>query len=154
MDAGEVGAGHQVTALYEVIPIGGTVPGADADGGTSGLLVDGTGYDGAVEVSAEDMVLVKVRYKDVAATEADPAYEVASSLGASEAQDSLELAGADTRWAVAVAAFAELLKGSPFARPSMTGKIQSVLTASTVDDAERAAFVGYVNTAVGLMSAE
>ncbi|HMO64675.1 MAG TPA: DUF3520 domain-containing protein, partial [Verrucomicrobiota bacterium] len=29
-DAGDIGAGHEVTALYELVPVAGTVPGAEA----------------------------------------------------------------------------------------------------------------------------
>jgi Ca-activated chloride channel family protein len=57
-DAGEIGAGHTVTALYELIPPGEPVPGAD---------VDALKYQRPAEPAAgaprDEVMTVKLRYK-------------------------------------------------------------------------------------------
>jgi Ca-activated chloride channel family protein len=112
VDAGEIGAGHRVTALYELVLDGTAVPAPEG----APNLVEGDDYAGAIEVAAKDLVLVKVRYKQPGAAESDPAKEVASSLPASAAAASYADLDVDFRWSVAVATFAEILKQSPFAR--------------------------------------
>ncbi len=58
-DAGEIGAGHTVTALYELIPPGEAVPGATVD---PLVYQDGPGAGGASRRS-QDLMTVKLRYK-------------------------------------------------------------------------------------------
>ncbi|HWP07822.1 MAG TPA: von Willebrand factor type A domain-containing protein [Polyangiaceae bacterium] len=123
VDAGEIGVGHRVTALYEVVPVDGAVPSPDG----APALVDGSEYDGPVEVNAKDLVLVKVRYKQPGASESDAAKEVASSLPASAAAASYEELDADFRWAVAIATFAEILKQSPYAKPAELDTIETIV---------------------------
>jgi Ca-activated chloride channel family protein len=112
VDAGEVGAGHRVTALYEIVPSSVDVPTAEGAPDPE----DGDPYDGDVEVDLLDLVLVKVRYKEPGAAEEDPAFEVAESLPVADAATSYADLDADFRWAYAVASFAEVLKESPYAR--------------------------------------
>lgn len=111
VDAGEIASGHRVTALYEVVPNDGTVPSALDAPETD----DGAPYAGPVEVPETAWVLVKVRYKDPGASESDAAKEVALSLDSEELASAISAADADFRWAVGVAAVAELLKASPYA---------------------------------------
>ena len=61
-------------------------------------------------LSAEEMVLVKVRYKAVAATEDDPAMEVLATLETEQIDGNLDDMDDDFKWAVAVASMAEILK--------------------------------------------
>jgi Ca-activated chloride channel family protein len=103
VDAGEIGSGHRVTALYEVAVSEDALPAATG----SPELDDGRAYSGAVEVSADDWVLVKIRYKEPGASESDPAKEVSRSLGNDDLLSALNSADADFRWAVAVGGFAE-----------------------------------------------
>jgi Ca-activated chloride channel family protein len=123
VDAGEIGVGHRVTALYEVVPADGAVPSPQG----APDLVDGGEYTGPVEVSAQDLVLVKVRYKQPGASASDAAKEVASSLPASAAAASYEELDADFRWAVAIATFAEIVKQSPYAEPDQLETIQTIV---------------------------
>jgi Ca-activated chloride channel family protein len=132
VDAGEIGAGHRVTALYEVVPAGATVP--ERSGAPT--LVNGAAADGAIEVAANDLVLVKVRYKTPNATETDPAREVHASLPA-EALAAPGVADRDTQWAVAIAALAEILKGSPYAEPAAMPQIAAIVAADAPRDADR-----------------
>ena len=104
-DAGELGAGHTVTALYEVVPVGVPVP-----GGT----VDELRYqpededDTAVESGfEEELMYVKIRYKD-------PDGSV-SRLLAHTVADADARPSTDFRFATAVAGFGMLLRDSPYA---------------------------------------
>ncbi len=54
-DAGEIGAGHSVTALYEIVPPNGEVPNAS---------VDPLKYQSRVAGPSAELATVKVRYKE------------------------------------------------------------------------------------------
>jgi Ca-activated chloride channel family protein len=59
----------------------------------------------------------------------------------------LSAADSDLRWAVGVAAFAEILRGSPFAAPALVGNIEGLVAASTGSDVDRLEFVRLVGLA-------
>ena len=120
MDAGEVGEGHRVTALYELVLSGGTVPQPEA----APAPKKGDAYTGDLEIAADDLVLVKIRYKEVDATEEDPAHEISAGLGSGKVGE----ADQDFEWAVAVASLAEILQQSPFAEPAALPRIEEILT--------------------------
>jgi len=146
VDAGEVGAGHRVTALYEVVPKGKPIPKVD------GAPIDKTGEKepGEREVKAEDMVLVKVRYKQPGATESDPAKEVTVHEAGAEIP-AFDKADEDLRYSAAVAAFAEILKGSPYATPDKLDLLREVFEAQQDRDIERKEFLGLFDKAVTLL---
>jgi Ca-activated chloride channel family protein len=104
-DAGEIGAGHSVTALYELIPAGQAVPGHD---------VDPLRYQEADEprlegLHASELLTVKLRYKR---PDGDNSMLLARSV---EADDHLSSQGSeDLRFASAVTMFGLLLRDSPF----------------------------------------
>lgn len=147
IDAGEIGAGHRVTALYEVVLVGGVVPmpvGAPA-------VQTGAPVAGARETLATDLAMVKVRYKLPGATESDAAREVNGHLSGDEVVQTLAAADADTQWAAAVAAFAEVLKGSPFANRGNLGTIAAVVEAQKSRDEGRGEFAVLFAKAVKLL---
>jgi Ca-activated chloride channel homolog len=129
VDAGEVGAGHRVTALYQVVLAGGAIPTAS----TGPAPQDGALYSGPTEVGAEDYALVKVRYKAPDAAATDAALEVNQPLGAVGVADSWSKLDADFQWAYAVASFAEILKGSPYATKSALNTIENIIGQSVHD---------------------
>ena len=95
VDAGEIGAGHQVTALYEVTPTG-----------SPALLNDPLRYAQAeaTETASEtELGFLKLRYKRPG--------EATSQLIETPISDT-DAAAPD--WAAAVAGFAQLLKGSDY----------------------------------------
>jgi Ca-activated chloride channel homolog len=99
-DAGEMGAGHAVTALYEVVPVGAT---------PVALVGDSLTYQQvSLRPSASrspELLTVSLRYKDPQGTR--------SRLLATPVVDRGEArASADMRFASAVAAFALVLRGS------------------------------------------
>ncbi len=116
-DAGEIGAGHNVTALYEIIPAG-------APDAAPVPVVDGLKYQQVPAVVAPkteptpaaqsgEMMNVKLRWKQ-------PAGEVSELLEVpvKDAAVPLDQAPQETRWATAVAGFAQLLRGD--APPTLT----------------------------------
>src|SRR5690606_31049437 len=127
VDAGEIGSGHRVTALYELVVNNGAIPAAvDAP-----LTEDGPAYTGAVEVATEDWALGKVRYKEPGASATDPAKEVALRRSESDLSSS---GGVDFRWAVAIAGFAEVLKDSPYAKPEHLDTISELIQDASFAD--------------------
>ena len=103
-DAGELGAGHTVTALYEVVPAGMSVPrGVDA------LRYQPQADDPPTPPSEfdDELLYVKVRYKDPDGSE--------SKLLDHAVADDVESPSTDFRFATAVAGFGMLLRDSEHA---------------------------------------
>jgi Ca-activated chloride channel homolog len=95
VDAGEIGAGRQVTAIYEV-----TAPGSDA------LLNDPLRYGAApAEGAADELGFLRLRWK---APGEDVSTLVETPITGTEG------ASAETRFAAAVAGFGQLLQGSVY----------------------------------------
>ncbi len=103
VDAGEVGSGESVTALYEL------VPGANTD---------------------QPLGVVRVRYRDVATGAIE---EIAHPIRMSDAIASFEEADPRFQLAAGVAEFAELLRGSPFAEGSDFDAVADVLRPVALD---------------------
>ncbi len=144
VDGGEIGSGHRVTAFYELILPGQEVPQPeDAPDPLSGEPVEGE-----QEISAEDMVLVKVRYKDVDATALDEAYATSVSMGSEDILESTLDADQDFQWAASIAAFAEILKESPFADESALTDIHSTLLSYDTPDEDRIEFIDLFETSL------
>jgi Ca-activated chloride channel family protein len=103
VDAGDIGAGHTVTALYEVVPIGVEMEAAPG--------VDPLKYQrpaGPVLINRAEMLNVKIRYKE-------PAGDVSSKLEFPLADTGarFEDASPDFKFAAAVAGFGMALRDSP-----------------------------------------
>lgn len=138
VDAGDIGAGHRVTALYELVPADGEVPEPE----NAPAPLDGAAYDGPVEVDPAAFALVKVRYKQPGAAESDPAFEVNATVGAPETATSHDALDADFRWAFALASFAEVLNGSPYASTADLEAIAAIVDADPAVSGDRAEFRG------------
>ncbi len=106
-DAGEVGSGHVVTALYEIIPVGSHSQFASS--------VDALQYQQAKKEPAgilnQELATVKYRYKLPEASKS-----VARSLTVSSKEISIDDVSKDVRFAVAVAAFGMKLRESAYAQ--------------------------------------
>jgi len=137
IDAGEIGSGHRVTALYELAFTEAALPSIQGEF----PLEDGGTFNGNPEVDAGDLVMVKIRYKNPGAAEADPAYEIAESLSPGEVTSDIESSNSDFQYAAAAAAYAEILKESPFADAGALGAIEAILEAQKGQDEERAEFL-------------
>jgi Ca-activated chloride channel family protein len=108
VDAGEIGAGHTVTALYEVVPAGVPVP-------NDVPAVDALKYQPVKDSesriqhgNSSDLLTVKIRYKE-------PAGDVSSKLEFPLRDTGARFADAspDFKFAAAVAGFGMALRDSP-----------------------------------------
>jgi Ca-activated chloride channel family protein len=115
-DAGEVGAGHAVTALYEVVPAGGEVPEVPAPPTVEPLRYApkppaapgaAPGAAPASDPTSGEMLVVKVRFKRPDA-DASERLEVPLVDGGGD----YAKASGDFKFAASVAAFALVLKNS------------------------------------------
>lgn len=100
-DAGDMGAGHTVTALYECVPAGQSVPTA-----VDPLKYQTPSAPVPVAQPSDEMLTVKVRYKDPKAKVSKLLSQPVTDPGESR---TMEHASADQRFAAAVAAFGMLL---------------------------------------------
>jgi Ca-activated chloride channel family protein len=104
-DAGEMGAGHTVTALYEVV----LAKGARAERAKSDVdplrYQSGRALTGAA--ASDELMTVKVRYKPPTGSTS-----TLSSVRVTDAGHALANASQDFRWAAAVASFGMVLRGS------------------------------------------
>ncbi len=101
-DAGEIGAGHQVTALYEIVPAGQEVPGGKVDGLKYQAPSTTTG------AASGELCTVKLRYK-LPNGETSDKFEVAVNDPGSDAVSTPEF-----DFAASVAAFGMLLRKSDY----------------------------------------
>jgi len=137
-DAGELGAGHSVTALYEVIPVGVESP-VEIRGLDSLRYRAPTPRTGAA--AGPELLFVKLRYKEPDADASRP-LEV-------PVLDRVGQPSADFRFASAVAAWGMLLRESEFCRGYTLGQVAALARGSLGDDPEgyRSEFVRLVETA-------
>ena len=139
-DAGEIGAGHAVTALYELVPAGKKVPAAD---------VDPSKYQtpAAPTEASDELLTVRLRYKDPDGNESKP-LEVAVTDAGTYFDD----ASTDLRWAAAVAQFGLLLRGSKFAGDANWSRTREIAQNSVGEDRHgyRAEFLRLIDTAARL----
>jgi Ca-activated chloride channel homolog len=103
-DAGEMGAGHTVTALYEIELAAGTGATGAAPAGVDPLRYQ-TGRVPTAAAESDELLTVKVRYK-----RPDAAHSQLLTQAVADAGQSLEQSSEDLRWAAAVAGFGMLLR--------------------------------------------
>ncbi len=104
VDAGEVGSGASVTALYEITPVG-------AKSSSDPLRYQDAGK---TPRKGGELAYLKVRYKEPGGTTSKLIEQAISS----DALTAIDTAPEATRWAVAVAGFGERLRGSPWVSDS------------------------------------
>jgi Ca-activated chloride channel homolog len=140
VDAGDVGAGTTVTALYEITPVG---SGAELND----PLRYGTD-EAPVATDATEFGFLKLRYKE---PDSDTSKLIEMPIGRDLAVSSLEAAGADQRWAAAVAAFGQKLKGSNYGEMDWADIRKLAQGARGEDEAGyRAEFMGLIDMAAVL----
>jgi hypothetical protein len=98
-------------------------------------------------------VLVKVRYQAAGAAQDSPAVEVRAGLPAVDRGVDLAAGDADLRWATAVAAFAEILKRSPYADRAFLPAIETIVAEQAARDTDRSEFAQLFARATGLLPA-
>ncbi len=103
VDAGEIGAGHSVTAIYELTPTG-----------SDSALMDDRRYGDAKPVAtteSDELAFLKLRYK---LPDSNTSKLLSVPITDVMGYDELATAPNATRFATAVAGYGQLLKGSPF----------------------------------------
>ena len=99
IDAGEIGSGHTVTALYEITPVG-----------SQGRLVDDLRYQAQAtpEAQSDEYGFLKIRYK---APGGDVSKLITTPVTGEADVDPEDASAVETRFAAAVAGFGQLLRG-------------------------------------------
>jgi Ca-activated chloride channel homolog len=123
VDAGEIGAGHSVTALYEIIP---------------------------TDVTQGDLLTVQLRWEN---PDNGEVREIAAPLTAAAVGADFATMEPQYRLAVSVAGFAEMLRGSPYAANGALAAIEQQageLAGELANDAEVQEFYRLVQRAVSL----
>ena len=138
VDAGDVGSGQTVTALYEITPAGG--PRAIAD------LRYATPTSAPKAGPAGELGYVKIRYK---LPKSDTSRLIAMPIGQAARVGRFADAPGDARFATAVAGFAELLRGGRHTGAFSYDDVLRIATASRGEDpfGYRAEFIQLVRAA-------
>lgn len=103
VDAGEIGSGHSVTAIYEI-----TAPESDA------RLVDPLRYgtpESTMGEAGEEFAFLRIRYKQPGE---DESILIERPVTLGDAVSDLSQASADTQFSIHVAGFAQILRGDPY----------------------------------------
>jgi Ca-activated chloride channel family protein len=142
-DAGELGAGHSVTALYEIVPTG-------IDSPIDLPQIDELKYQATQTPTADfgsELMQLKLRYKQ-------PNGDTSELISQAIANQSKPLAGAsnDFRFAAAIAEFGMLLRESPYAGESSFDEVLELARNAKGNDLEgyRSEFIRLVETAQAL----
>jgi Ca-activated chloride channel family protein len=141
-DAGEIGAGHSVTALYEIVPAGSKSPTPDVD-----PLRYQQPHDLAALTDSDEILTVKLRYKQPLGSES----RLLSVAVEGEAKD-MQAASDNFRFAAAVATFGMVLGNSEDRGQASFDMAQSMARSALGTDANgyRAEFVRLVAMARSL----
>ncbi|MCC6581485.1 MAG: VWA domain-containing protein [Phycisphaeraceae bacterium] len=145
-DAGEIGAGHTVTALYEVVPVGVKSP-------TTTPAVDALKYQlvpmDISRLANPEMLTLKLRYKQ-------PDGDVSSLLEfpVKDAGKPLAQSSDDFRFAVAMAGFGMILRDSPHKGSATCANMMDLAQGAMGQDAHgyRKQFIEMVGKARTLMN--
>ncbi|MCB1475250.1 MAG: VWA domain-containing protein [Rhodobiaceae bacterium] len=143
VDAGDVGSGASVTALYEITPVG-----------SKGVLNDPLRYQTAepqrrsADTSGE-IGYVKLRYKPI---DSETSRLIETPIGKALIKDSVESADPATRFAVAVAGFGQKLRGNPELDATSYADIRALAQGARGSDPDgyRAEFLSLVDMAASL----
>jgi Ca-activated chloride channel homolog len=142
-DAGEIGAGHTVTALYEVIPAGTPVNTPPVDP----LEYQGMPGPNDAAKQSNDLLMLKLRYK-----QPDGAESKLINTTVADSDHRIGQATADFQFAASVAAFGMLLRHSPHAEKMNYGAVLELAQPGLARDEQgyRAEFLELVKAAQSL----
>src|SRR5256714_1682860 len=141
-DAGEIGAGHTVTALYEIVPAGQRVENPGVDELKYQQTAPPTGGAGANE-----LMTIKLRYKEPDGDDSKPL-----NVGVPDSGASYRNASENFKFSAAVAEFGMLLRDSRYkGQASYDGALELARASKGADlRGYRTEFVKLVETAKGL----
>jgi Ca-activated chloride channel family protein len=146
-DAGEIGAGHTVTALYEVIPAGRKLE----NPGVEELKYRQPAQETSQGAGANELLTVKLRYKEPDGDVSKPL-----NVGVPDSKTSFRNASENFKFAAAVAEFGMLLRDSRYKGQSSYEAAAELARASAGADLHgyRSEFVHLVETAQTLAPRE
>lgn len=138
VDAGDIGAGHTVTALYEITPVG-----------SGGEQIDALRYGNGASATTgagEELAFLKMRYKRPGEAVSQL---IEQPVTADVVYDNIAAAGPDAQFAAAIAAFGQKLKSSAYGSSMSWAEIETLARAGRGDDegGYRAEFLRLVSTA-------
>ncbi|MBT2187873.1 von Willebrand factor type A domain-containing protein [Sphingobium sp. H33] len=138
VDAGDVGSGQTVTALYEVVPVGGPRAVGDLRYAKPVVMAGAT--------VGKELGFVKIRYK---LPKSDKSALISTPIDRTVDYARFEDAPRDARFAASVAAFAELLRGGKYSGSVGYDDVLRMANAARGDDSfgYRAEFVQLVRAA-------
>lgn len=142
VDAGDIGSGHSVTAIYEITSV--DSPARMIDDLRYGEASQGQGVS-----NADEYAFVKIRYK---APGEEASRLIETPVTDANALPSLNAAGDDLRFSVAVAAFGQKLRGADAVADYGYDRIMEIATAARGADpfGYRAEFLSLVRLASAL----
>ena len=143
-DAGELGSGHTVTALYEIV----LVSSNEAGSGSVDPLKYQSPKVNKIAKNTDELMTVKLRYK-----EPDGYKSNLISRVIKDADNDLDKTSNNFRWSAAVAEFGMLLRDSEFKGNSSYAEVLSLAKSAKGSDVEgyRAEFIRMVNSS-GLLA--
>jgi Ca-activated chloride channel family protein len=121
-DAGEIGAGHSVTALYEIVPAGQAIENDGIELKYSPVAPSESNFN-------DELLTVKLRYK-----EPDGRESKLLTQGLLDRGNSIENASDNLKFASAVAEFGMLLRGSRYKGSANFGNVSSLAQNSLGSD--------------------
>ena len=124
VDAGDVGSGQTVTALYEIVPVGGPRV-------VSELRYGGAAGTAAPASAATEYAFVKIRYK---LPKSDVSTLISTPIDRGSEHARFEEAPAEARFATAVAAFGEILRGGRYIGAFTYDDVLRIAAAARGDD--------------------
>ncbi len=140
IDAGDIGSGHTVTALYEMVPVD-----------SNARLIDDLRYQKAEapDGPTNEYAFVKLRYK---LPKADASELITVPVRVADQYTSLTDAPADARFAAAVAAYGQKLQRAGHTESFAYSEIIKLAQSAKGDDAygQRAQFVQLVRSAADI----
>ncbi len=142
-DAGEMGAGHVVTAFYEVVPVGVKSNIGDVDPLKYQSAVQQTEYTSLFK--SPELLTIKLRYKQ-------PDGDVSKKIELPLIDNKGNTVSSDYRFAASVAMFGQLLHNSQFKGTATYDKVIELAKTALDNDEQgyRREFVRLVETAKGL----
>ena len=143
IDAGEIGSGHSVTAIYEITPVGS--PARMVDDLRYGQPSDST----APTAGDGEYAFVRIRYK---APGEDTSKLIEKPVNEADVVSSFDAASNDARFSVAVAAFGQRLRDTDAVADFGYDRIQEIASAARGADpfGYRAEFLSLVRLAAAL----
>ena len=150
-DAGEIGAGHRVTALYEIVPVGqdGTIPGSVDDLRYAKGNPESPRAAGGLGEASNEWMFLKIRSKR---PESNESTKQEFTLGEVANQRAYEGEQGDYDWATSVAEFGLLMRRSELAPEMQWEKMLGRAMDSAGQDAYRRECILIMQRARDLMS--